>query len=189
MDEFKGYVLSGDSSVLPTLKQLERIVSRFPWFTTARAACSWKSGRPDPLLSLSLTGKPVPRIFLKKYDENAPAGSMGIIESFLQVGEHRIVPTEGTTDRDLSAASTAIGDDALSEEMAEIYLRQGHLGPALDIYNKLCLRIPKKSVYFAQIIADIEERLASNEHKMNAPERQEGEPGEGEEEPLIRLEN
>ena len=43
-------------------------------------------------------------------------------------------------------------DDLLTEELAAIYLAQGLTGPAVEIYRRLSLLNPEKSVYFAEII-------------------------------------
>ncbi|MDR0510087.1 MAG: hypothetical protein LBH06_03225 [Rikenellaceae bacterium] len=160
MDDFRGYILSGDSSVFPTERQLERIVERYPWFATARAMLAWKGGKDDPLVRIALTGKPLPKLFLKNVAARQTDGTMEVIEQFLEGGEHRIVPDDSASEEDLAAQSTGIPDEELTEELAKIYLAQGHLELAAEIYGKLCLLYPKKSVYFAQIIADLEEQMA-----------------------------
>ena len=47
-------------------------------------------------------------------------------------------------------------DDMVSEELAEVYLGQGLNDEAKEIYRKLSLLNPEKSIYFAKLIAKIE---------------------------------
>jgi hypothetical protein len=63
----------------------------------------------------------------------------------------------------MAARSAEIPEEELTEELAKIYLAQGHWKLAGEVYDKLCLLYPKKSVYFAQIIAEIEKRIAAGE--------------------------
>ena len=45
-----------------------------------------------------------------------------------------------------------------TETLAQIYLEQGYRQEALDIYSKLSLRYPEKSVYFAALIEEINKK-------------------------------
>lgn len=45
-----------------------------------------------------------------------------------------------------------------TETLAEIYLEQGYRDEAADIYSKLSLRYPEKSVYFAALIDEINKK-------------------------------
>ncbi len=46
--------------------------------------------------------------------------------------------------------------DFCTEELAKVYLEQGYPDKAKEIYSKLSLRIPEKSVYFASLIEKID---------------------------------
>ena len=46
-------------------------------------------------------------------------------------------------------------DELVSEQLAEIYLAQGLRGQAEAIYRKLSLLNPEKSVYFAELIRNM----------------------------------
>jgi hypothetical protein len=45
-----------------------------------------------------------------------------------------------------------------TETLARIYLEQGYPQEAIDIYSRLCLRYPEKSVYFAALIDEINKK-------------------------------
>ena len=49
-------------------------------------------------------------------------------------------------------------EDFCTETLAGIYLEQGYPQEAIDIYSRLCLRYPEKSVYFAALIEKIDKK-------------------------------
>ena len=101
--------------------------------------------------------------------DSVPDPTMEAIERFLTVGDYRIVPggEEAEDEPVAEADSTDDGnDDMVSEELAEIYAAQGLTAQAVEIYERLSLLYPKKSVYFAEIIARIE-RGQTNEEQLN----------------------
>lgn len=81
-----------------------------------------------------------------------------LIETFLSKGEYRIIPDDNTPEYDAAENSSMldITDDMASEELAEIYLAQGLNAQAREIYARLSLLNPEKSVYFAEIIGKID---------------------------------
>ncbi len=56
---------------------------------------------------------------------------------------------------DLSAPSSAFQDDLVTENLAEIMLKQGKTDKAMDLYEKLVLKYPEKKAYFAQKIEQL----------------------------------
>ena len=83
--------------------------------------------------------------------------SEDIIEKFLSSEHHRIVAEEGdVTDDIVTEPELDEDDEFVSEELAEVYLKQGLKDMAKETYRKLSLLNPEKSVYFAEIISKID---------------------------------
>ncbi|MGB3617437.1 MAG: hypothetical protein WBA12_04915, partial [Catalinimonas sp.] len=56
---------------------------------------------------------------------------------------------------DLSSASSRFNDDLISENLAQIMVRQGKNKKAIDIYQRLGEKHPEKKAYFAARIRDL----------------------------------
>lgn len=87
-----------------------------------------------------------------------PSESMRLIENFLQNQEQTIenenIPT--ISPEEIEERSAA-GDDIVTETFADILLSQNQFEPAIDIFNKLILKFPEKSTYFAARIEKVKE--------------------------------
>ena len=81
-----------------------------------------------------------------------------IIDRFLKRNDYRITAEEGDAD-DISKVEIEDVDDLVSEELAELYANQRLYAEAIDTYRKLSLLNSEKSIYFAGLIAKIEEKL------------------------------
>ena len=74
---------------------------------------------------------------------------MELIDQFL-VSEAKIVPIKNYhSDNTLSTESLIEDEELFSEKLAKIYIKQGHFEKALTTYEKLYLKYPEKSIYFA----------------------------------------
>ena len=64
--------------------------------------------------------------------------------------------TESTINKHIIEKSVKENDDLITETLAGIYLQQKNYEKALDAYQKLSLKYPEKSIYFASRIKEIE---------------------------------
>ncbi|MDR2890078.1 MAG: hypothetical protein LBV18_00465 [Alistipes sp.] len=167
----------------PGRRDINRLIERHEWFTTARRARALVTGDPDPALILPAgfwaTAAPLaapdrtkasltPQALSTSSTPDSAAAeadtdSDRIIDRFLSHGGHRIVPSEGEVG---GAAASAGRDfdldpDLVTEQLAEIYLKQGLHAEAKEIYRRLSLHNPEKSVYFAGVISRIDAEQAA----------------------------
>jgi hypothetical protein len=63
--------------------------------------------------------------------------------------------TKFSTPGNIARASLADSSDIVSETLARIYLEQGNISRSIQTYEKLMMRFPEKSVYFAALIKEI----------------------------------
>jgi len=86
---------------------------------------------------------------------------LNIINSFIEnepVLTKRIKPDNQTNKQeaeDLSASSTNLSDDVVSETLAKLMIKQGRKQKAIDIYKKLIWKFPQKKTYFVEIIEEL----------------------------------
>ena len=143
--------------------QLADILKRYPWFDTARLILQSRTAVEDPRLRLRLQVAGWPEILLVRPDTTAPSEA-DVIDRFLSREFHRIVPDPASfpAGEDLARESVREDPELISEELADIYARQGLSAKAKEIYARLSLLYPEKSVYFATIIARIDGNGADN---------------------------
>ena len=135
--------------------ELDARIARHEWFTAARIIRSLVSGEADEALDLPLHACGVSSLALTAVDPTTLTAMTDddIIERFLKVGDYRIVAEDGEVESEVKTeADFDEDDDLVSEELAEIYAKQGLNSEAIEIYRKLSLLNPKKSAYFADQI-------------------------------------
>ena len=82
----------------------------------------------------------------RKNDRNKKAN---LIDKFIE-SKARIVPKKDYhSDNKLSTESIIEDEELFTEQLAKIYIKQGHLEKALETYEKLYLKYPEKNIYFA----------------------------------------
>ena len=88
----------------------------------------------------------------EKYDKEIKDANE-LIEKFLKDQPKIKTPKqEKEFVEDLERNSLADNDDIISETLASIYEKQGYFAKAIKLYNKLILKFPEKSSYFANQI-------------------------------------
>ena len=82
-----------------------------------------------------------------------------LIDKFIS-SNPRIEPRTDKTEHPVEDLSTTYVEEKggfVTETLARIYINQGYYSKAIDIYEKLCLKFPEKSGYFATQIEKIKE--------------------------------
>lgn len=146
------------------IEELKALLERYPWYTTARTLHHTLCGEEDAWWQLVATDRATHTPDLEIDGEALlHLSSADIIDRFLKEKELRIVAEEGEVESEITTeADLEEEDDLVSEDLAEVYLQQGLNEEALAIYRRLCLLIPEKSVYFAEIIQRLEQNKETN---------------------------
>lgn len=79
-----------------------------------------------------------------------------LIENFIRKGPEKIKPSGDRNEtEDISKSSVTEHDGFITDTLAKIYVKQGYYSKAIFAYEKLILKFPEKSSYFAAQIEEI----------------------------------
>lgn len=121
--------------------ELRSLMWRYSWYVAAKVeACRRGMVNIAEIAPFVLNGNVVNRPKIKQLSEPVVSFT-GRIEEQLE---------------DISIDSVTEDKELISETLAEIYLQQGLKDKAIATYRQLILKYPKKSVYFADRISEIE---------------------------------
>ena len=143
---------------------IEQIVARYPWWSAARLRLYRAKGNNcDARTRLIASLHPLGAINKEPIDIEKLTflSNDDRIDKFLHRDSYRIVAEDGEAE-DISEVEIDDEEEMVSEELAEIYLNQGLYDEAIDTYRKLSLLNSEKSIYFAGLIAKIEEKRVNN---------------------------
>ncbi len=81
-----------------------------------------------------------------------------LIDQFLENNpEIEKIEPKGEEQSDISEKSVKENEDFLTEKLAHLYTKQGHFEKAIVAYQKLSLKYPEKSDYFAEQIEQVKQ--------------------------------
>lgn len=140
---------------------IEQLLEQYPWWSALRLAVARNDNGDTMDAATRLIASLHPTATLRPADIDLEllrnVSTEDIIERFLKLDDYRIVAKDGD-DSDLATPEISDDDEFVSEEIAEIYEKQGLYAEAIATYRKLSLLNSEKSIYFARLISDIENK-------------------------------
>jgi DNA-binding SARP family transcriptional activator len=70
-----------------------------------------------------------------------------------------LTPSPDDENKDISQSSVEEKEDLASEKLIKVYIQQGYHQKAIEAYEKLSLKYPEKSDYFAEQIEKIKQTI------------------------------
>jgi len=87
------------------------------------------------------------------------AENESLIDAFLKAAPRITPPKELVDQEDISLGSLKEPEDVATELLARIFVEQKLYEKAITTYEKLCLKYPEKSAYFASQIEEVKKKL------------------------------
>lgn len=112
----------------------------------------------DPEKDLILTEKDEDFFTLEKEADTVP-NSNDLINKFIESNPHITPRYDDQPQIDISEDSIKEHDSMFTDTLAKIYIKQGYYGKAIFVYEKLILKFPEKSDYFAAQIETIKKLM------------------------------
>ena len=141
--------------------KIEQLLEQYPWWSALRLELVRNNAAKMEEAATRLVAMLHPTATLRPeeidFETLRHVSAEDIIERFLKLDDYRIVAKDGD-DSDLAAPDMEEDDELVSEEIAEIYEKQGLYAEAIATYRKLSLLNSEKSIYFARLISDIENK-------------------------------
>ena len=111
---------------------------------------------PKPLAELAME---IGHLSVKKEKVNEPEQKDDLIDRFIKENPPFVVrqqvDSERTKGADKLADSSEEGEEFITETLAKIYMKQGLYQKSITAFQRLSLKYPEKSVYFARQIEEI----------------------------------
>ena len=140
---------------------IEKLLEQYPWWSALRLAAARNSEGRIEDAATELVAMLHPTAMLSPVEVDierlSHISTEDLIERFLKLDDYRIVANNGD-DSDLAVPDFDDDDELVSEEIAEIYEKQGLYAEAIATYRKLSLLNSEKSIYFARLISEIENK-------------------------------
>lgn len=159
-------VSADNTSVGATIQLIDAFLENYP-------CTDIDDGTPKPVVDYL-------SIIEKEYEDKQDATEMrgqNLIDSFIEKSSSEVFARELSelnlekdmsqeqSNTELESQDSYLDDSFFTESLAKIYIKQGKYHKAIEIIKKLSLNYPKKSIYFAEQIKELEELIINTQNK------------------------